>query len=155
MSKSTKSRKPGLKLLGKSVSAIPDAPSVETLDTFANRYGSRDYWIRFESADFTSLCPVTGQPDFAAITIDYVPDKLCIETKSFKFYLASFRKTRSFNEEIVNRILEDLVTACSPRHLWVHGEFASRGGIGVTVEAFYPANAQRPPSVPLSRRRGG
>ena len=155
MSKPTKPRKTGLKLLGKSVSSIPDTPAVETLDTFANRYRSRDYWIRFESADFTSLCPVTGQPDFAAITIDYVPDKLCIETKSFKFYLASFRKTRSFNEEIVNRILEDLVAACAPRHLWVHGEFASRGGIGVTVEAFYPADAQRPPSVPLSRRRGG
>ena len=155
MSKTTKSKKRGLSLLGRSVSAIPAAPAVATLETFANAYATRDYWIRFESADFTSLCPVTGQPDFAAITIDYVPDKLCIETKSFKFYLASFRKTRSFNEEIVNRILEDLVAACAPRHLWVHGEFASRGGIGVTVEAFYPANAQRPPGVPLSRRRGG
>jgi len=153
MAKTSKSKKRGLSLLGKSESSIPHSPSVDTLETFANAYARRDYWIRFESADFTSLCPVTGQPDFASITVDYVPDKLCVETKSFKFYLASFRNTRRFNEEIVNQILEDAVAACAPRHLWVHGEFASRGGIGVTVEAFYPANAQRPPSVPLSRRR--
>src|SRR5581483_5808894 len=145
MTKTTKSKKKrGLSLLGRSVSAIPAEPSIATLETFANAYAGRDYWIRFESHDFTSLCPVTGQPDFAAITIDYVPDKLCIETKSFKFYLASFRNTRRFNEEVVNRILEDLVAACAPRHMWVYGEFASRGGIGVTVEAYYPANASRP-----------
>ena len=155
MSKPMKPSKRGLKLLGQSVSSIPASPATKTLETFENAYGRRDYWIRFESADFTSLCPITGQPDFATITVDYVPDKLCIETKSFKFYLASFRSTRRFNEEIVNRILEDLVAACAPRHLWVHGEFASRGGIGVTVEAFYPATALRPPSPPPSRRRAG
>lgn len=84
------------------------------------------------------MCPVTGQPDFAEITIEYVPDKLCIETKSLKFYLASFRQTRSFNEEIVNRILDDIVKACAPRRALVHGEFAARGGISVTVDAAYP-----------------
>lgn len=144
MSKTKKPKKPRLTLLGKSASGIPRLPTSATLETFQNAYARRDYWIRFESTDFTSLCPVTGQPDFASITIDYVPDKLCIETKSLKFYLASFRNTRSFNEEIVNRLLEDLVAACGPRQLWVHGEFASRGGIGVTVEAFHPATAQRP-----------
>jgi 7-cyano-7-deazaguanine reductase len=146
MPKTPKSKKTRLTLLGKSVPSIPQAPTAETIETFENAYSSRDYWIRFESADFTSLCPVTGQPDFATITVDYVPDKICVETKSFKFYLSSFRNTRSFNEEIVNRILEDLITACAPRHLWVHGEFASRGGIGVTVEAFHPATAKRPNS---------
>ncbi len=155
MSKTKKTNKRGLKLLGRNVAAIPAEPSIATLETFQNAYAQRDYWIRFESHDFTSLCPVTGQPDFAAITVDYVPDKLCIETKSFKFYLASFRNTRRFNEEIVNRILEDLVKACSPRHLWVYGEFASRGGIGVTVEAYYPATAQRPPSPRPAPRRAG
>ena len=155
MSKKTKSKKPSLTLLGKSVSSIPASPSAATLETFENAYARRDYWIRFESGDFTSLCPVTGQPDFAAITVDYVPDKLCIETKSFKFYLASFRNSRRFNEEIVNRILEDLVAACAPRHLWVYGEFASRGGVGVTVEAFYPATALRPASPRPARRRAG
>lgn len=84
------------------------------------------------------MCPVTGQPDFAAIQIRYVPDAQCIETKSLKFYLASYRNTRSFNEEIVNRILEDLVAACAPRSLEVHGEFSSRGGISVTVDASFP-----------------
>ena len=147
-------KKTSLTLLGKSVPGFPHAPAAATLETFQNAYARRDYWIRFESADFTSLCPVTGQPDFATITVDYVPDQLCIETKSFKFYLSSFRNTRSFNEEIVNRILEDLVSACAPRQLWVHGEFASRGGIGVTVEASYPETAQRPvASEPGSARR--
>ena len=136
-----------LKLLGKASPGFPETPAVETLDTFPNRYPQRDYWIRFASADFTSLCPVTGQADFAHITIDYVPDVLCIETKSLKFYLSSFRNTRSFNEEIANRILEDLVAACSPRKIFVRGEFASRGGISVTVEAFHPATAERPQSA--------
>jgi len=91
------------------------------------------------------MCPVTGQPDFARITIDYVPDRLCIESKSLKFYLASFRNTRSFNEEIVNRILDDLVKACSPRRVIVHGEFAARGGISVTVDAAYPEEEIKKP----------
>ena len=124
--------------------AIPAQPSVSTLETFSNAYSQRDYWIRFESLDFTSLCPVTGQPDFARITIDYVPDKICIETKSLKFYLASFRNMRSFNEEVVNRILENLLTACSPRQMIVHGEFSARGGISVSVEASHPAAVHRP-----------
>ena len=155
MPKSKYTKKQDLTLLGRSVSPIPPAPSPDTLETFDNRYPQRDYWIRFESHDFTSLCPVTGQPDFARITIDYVPDVRCIETKSLKFYLASYRNTRSFNEEVVNRILEDLAAACAPRQMWVHGVFASRGGIGVTVEAFHPAAAQRPHPLPArpSHRR--
>jgi 7-cyano-7-deazaguanine reductase len=155
MPKPKTSKKSSLTLLGRSVSPIPPAPTAATLETFPNAYPRRDYWIRFESLDFTSLCPVTGQPDFARITVDYVPDARCIETKSFKFYLSSFRNTRSFNEEVVNRILEDLVAACAPRQLWVHGEFAPRGGIGVSVEAFYPATAQRAGAVPArsSHRR--
>jgi len=130
-----------LKLLGRSDTHFPSAPVSATLETFQNKFSNRDYWIRFESPEFTSMCPVTGQPDFARITIDYVPDLLCIESKSLKFYLASFRSTRSFNEEIVNRILEDLVKACSPRRAVVHGEFAARGGISVTVDAAYPDEA--------------
>ncbi len=132
-----------LTLLGRHAS-FPQTPSAATLETFPNRYAKRDYWIRFASEDFTSLCPVTSQPDFAEITIDYVADELCIETKSLKYYLASFRNTPSFNEEIVNRILEDLVAVCRPRHLWVHGQFAQRGGIGVSVEAYYPEDARKP-----------
>ena len=148
MPKPKTSKKSNLTLLGRNVSPIPQAPTAATLETFQNVYPHRDYWIRFESLDFTSLCPVTGQPDFARVTVDYVPAALCIETKSFKFYLSSFRNTRSFNEEVVNRILEDLVSACAPREIWVHGEFAPRGGVGVTVEAFHPATARRPGTRP-------
>jgi 7-cyano-7-deazaguanine reductase len=127
-----------LKLLGQVAAAYPDSPSTKTLETFRNEYSSRRYWIRFECPEFTSMCPVTGQPDFASITIEYAPDTLCIESKSLKFYLASYRNTRSFNEEIVNRILEDLLTACRPRQALVHGEFAARGGISISVDAHYP-----------------
>ncbi len=127
-----------LKLLGRSETHYPSRPTAKTLETFPNRYPQRDYWIRFDCEDFTSLCPITGQPDFAKLCIEYVPDARCVETKSLKFYLASFRNTASFNEEISNRILEDLITVCQPRRLRVHGEFAARGGISVTVDAAYP-----------------
>lgn len=129
---------PSLKLLGHSVTHFPDKPSATILETFQNRYAQRDYWIRFDCPEFTSLCPVTGQPDFAKIRIEYIPDHLCIETKSLKFYLASYRNTRSFNEEVSNRVLEDLVEACRPRRLRVHGEFSARGGVSVTVDVSYP-----------------
>lgn len=132
-----------LKLLGKRVTDYPSEPSAATLDTFSNAHAQRDYWIRFDCPEFTSMCPVTGQPDFAKIVIEYVPGKLCLETKALKFYLASFRQTRSFNEQIVNRILEDLVKACQPKKLLVHGAFAARGGISVTVDAAYPDDAVR------------
>lgn len=81
------------------------------------------------------MCPVTGQPDFAEIQVKYVPDDLCIELKSLECYLASYRNSRAFNEEVVNRILDDIVKACRPRHAVVHGEFASRGGISVIVDS--------------------
>ncbi len=126
-----------LKLLGRSAT-FPESPSRETLDCFPNRTPTRDYLVRFDCAEFTSMCPVTGQPDFAKIWIEYVPDELCIETKSLKFYLASYRNERSFNEEIVNRLLDDLVAVCRPRRMVVHGEFSPRGGIQVSVTASYP-----------------
>jgi 7-cyano-7-deazaguanine reductase len=146
MKKSQNRKFESLKLLGRSELHFPPAPAAATLETFQNKFSRRDYWIRFESPEFTSMCPVTGQPDFARITIDYVPDGLCIESKSLKFYLASFRNTRSFNEEIVNRILDDLVKACSPRRVVVHGEFAARGGISVTVDAAYPEEEIKKPA---------
>jgi 7-cyano-7-deazaguanine reductase len=93
-------------------------------------------------AEFTSLCPVTGQPDFGRIEIRYVPDKLCVESKSLKFYLTGYRNTRSFNEEVLNRILDDLVSACRPRRMRVRGEFAARGGISLTVEATHPSDLE-------------
>ena len=128
----------GLTLLGHSESALPGAPTEKTLEIFPNRSTDRDYWITLEAADFTSVCPVTGQPDFARIKIQYVPGESCVETKSLKFYLASYRNVPSFNEEVVNRIANDLAQRCRPRRLIVRGEFASRGGIALSAEVHYP-----------------
>lgn len=109
----------GLTLLGNSEAAFPKSPQQAQLETFSNPNLNRDYWIRLDCPEFTSLCPVTGQPDFAAILIDYVPDKLCVETKSLKLYLSSYRNVHSFNEQVVNRILDDLVRVCQPRKMRV------------------------------------
>jgi 7-cyano-7-deazaguanine reductase len=127
----------GLTLLGKSETRLPSSPAEARLETFPNP-AKRSYRIRFETADFTSLCPVTGQMDFAQITIEYVPAKLCIESKSLKFYLASYRNERAFNEAVTNRILNDFVRACSPREAMVIAEFSARGGIALTVRAEHP-----------------
>ncbi len=126
-----------LSLLGRSEARIPSSPAAATLETFPNP-SRRQYHILFETGDFTSLCPVTGQADFANIEIDYVPDKVCIESKSLKFYLASFRNERAFNEAITNRILADFVRACQPREATVTAAFAARGGIALTVRATFP-----------------
>src|ERR1043166_6750530 len=126
-----------LSLLGKP-SQFPASPDEAKMETFPNRSPGRSYWIRFDCADFTSLCPVTSQPDFAKIAIEYIPDRICIESKSLKYYLASFRNERAFNEEVVNRILDDFVKTCAPRKAIVRGEFAARGGIALTVTATYP-----------------
>ena len=126
-----------LTLLGKSETKLPASPSEARLETFPNP-ARRDYRIRFETADFTSLCPVTGQMDFATITIEYVPNELCVESKSLKFYLASYRNERAFNEAVTNRILDDFVRACRPRAATVTAEFSARGGIALTVRASFP-----------------
>jgi 7-cyano-7-deazaguanine reductase len=126
-----------LTLLGRSETKLPASPSEARLETFPNP-ARRDYRIRFETADFTSLCPVTGQMDFATIAIEYVPNELCIESKSLKFYLASYRNERAFNEAVTNRILDDFVRACRPREATVTAEFSARGGIALTVRANFP-----------------
>jgi len=109
-----------------------------TIETFDNAYPERDYLITTEVPEFTSVCPKTGQPDFGVITIEYVPDKACIELKSLKFYMQSFRNKGIFYEMVVNAMLDDLVAACSPRSMTVSGEFTPRGGISTTVMAQYP-----------------
>jgi 7-cyano-7-deazaguanine reductase len=131
-------KSPEFRLLGRADTSFPTVPSSKILDTFPNRSPHRGYWIMFECAEFTSLCPVTGQPDFAKIKIRYIPGQLCIETKSLKYYLASFRNTPAFNEEITNRILEDLVAVSNPVKMIVEGEFSPRGGISVSVQATHP-----------------
>jgi len=133
----TKSRK--VSLLGRSEARLPSKPDRKVLETFPNRNKSRDFWITLDCPEFTSLCPVTGQPDFASIEIRYIADELCVETKSLKFYLASFRATPSFGEDVVNRILDDLVAVLKPRALEIEAQFAPRGGISLRVEVKCPA----------------
>jgi 7-cyano-7-deazaguanine reductase len=107
----------------------------KVLETFANPKPDRDYEISFEAPEFTCLCPKTGQPDFAVVRIQYVPDQLCVELKSLKLYLWSFRNEGHFHEAVTNRILDDLVAACRPRRMTVEGDFFVRGGIRTTVRA--------------------
>ena len=137
-------KKPGLTMLGRTIGKIPSSPGEARLETFPNP-ARRNYRIHFQTADFTSLCPVTGQADFATIEIEYVPNKLCVESKSLKFYLASYRNERAFNEAITNQILDDLVRACAPQEAIVRAAFAARGGIALTVHATFadPVRSQR------------
>jgi 7-cyano-7-deazaguanine reductase len=139
MKRAPKRQYASLTLLGNSQAAFPDSPRNAKLETFPNAFPKRNYWIRIDSPEFTSLCPVTGQPDFAEIYIEYIPDQKCVETKSLKLYLSSYRNVPSFNEEVVNRILDDLVAACKPRRMRVEGKFVARGGLSLSVVAEHPS----------------
>jgi len=109
------------------------------LETFANPRPERDYEIRFECPEFTCLCPKTGQPDFATIRIFYVPDRMCVELKSLKLYLWSWRDRGAFHEAATNQILDDLVAVLQPRVLEVEGDFLVRGGIHTVIRARHEA----------------
>jgi 7-cyano-7-deazaguanine reductase len=113
---------------------MPTKPS-KSLDTFLNPRPRRDYRIHMEIPEFTCLCPKTGQPDFATLILDYVPDKLCVELKSLKLYIWSFRNEGAFHEAVTNRILDDLVAATRPRYMRLTARFYVRGGIYTTVVA--------------------
>ncbi len=124
----------GLTLLKKGETRYPTSPEEAKLETFKNANQQRKYWITFETSEFTSLCPITGQPDFATIRVEYIPGEWCVESKSFKLYLFSFRQTGTFYEEIVNRIYTDLDQALKPQRLVVNGDFTARGGITSSVK---------------------
>lgn len=121
----------GLTLLGKT------AKPVKKLETFPNHHPARDYLVTLQTEEFTCVCPMTGQPDYAKIKIQYIPDKKIIESKSVKLYLWSFRNEGVFHEHVTNVILDDLVAALKPRWCKVNAEFSVRGGIGITVDAEY------------------
>jgi 7-cyano-7-deazaguanine reductase len=121
----------GLTLLGKATRPV------RKLETFPNHNDSRDYVVTLQTEEFTCVCPKTGQPDFAKIKIQYIPDKKIIESKSLKLYLWSFRDEGIFHEHVTNIILDDLVAALKPRWCKVSADFAVRGGIGITVDAEY------------------
>ncbi|RIK44475.1 MAG: NADPH-dependent 7-cyano-7-deazaguanine reductase QueF [Chloroflexi bacterium] len=125
---------PAFSALGKPVSQ----PS-KTLDVFPNPNPERDYTIEIVSPEFTCMCPVTGQPDFAEITLRYIPDALCVELKSYKLYLWSYRNEGAFHEAVTNTILDDIVRMTAPREATVVGKFNVRGGLYTTVTATYRA----------------
>ncbi|OLN28839.1 NADPH dependent preQ0 reductase [Desulfovibrio sp. DV] len=126
-----------LKTLGQGATVYPHTVSPELIETFPNAFPGRPYTVTFSSDEFTSLCPKTGQPDFGTISIRYMPDTLCIESKSLKLYLFSYRDEGTFMETLTNRILDDLVEAASPLEMEVTGDFAARGGITISVTATY------------------
>jgi 7-cyano-7-deazaguanine reductase len=118
------------------------------LDTFDNPQPERDYTIRIEVPEFTCLCPKTGQPDFATLNIEYVPDQRCLELKALKLYIWSFREEGGFHEDVTNRILDDMVAACQPRFMRLTAEFNVRGGIYTSVVAEHRQDDWEPP-VPV------
>jgi 7-cyano-7-deazaguanine reductase len=124
---------------------MPTRPK-KSLDTFANPRPARDFRIHMEIPEFTCLCPMTGQPDFATLILDYVPDKRCVELKSLKLYIWSYRNRGAFHEAVTNRILDDLVKATSPRFMRLTARFYVRGGIFTTVVAEH----RKPGWVPAS-----
>lgn len=125
----------GLTLLKKNHKDYPDSPEKAKIETFRNAYPGRDYVITFDCPEFTSLCPITGQPDFGHIIINYIAKEKCIESKALKLYLFSYRNHNTFHEVAVNTILDDLVAACDPKWMQVIGDFMPRGGIAIHVNA--------------------
>ena len=107
------------------------------IEVFENQFPDRDYYITHVNEEFTSVCPKTGLPDFGKITVEYIPDKLCLELKALKYYFLEFRNKGIFYESVVNQILDDLVAACKPRYMSVTGEFTTRGGLHSKVVAEY------------------
>jgi len=125
-----------LRVLGSGTLPGPAGPpGAHLLEAFPNLFPQRNYLIRIAYPEFTSLCPVTGQPDFAEIVVEYIPDALCVETKSFKLYMTAFRNHNSFMETITNTVLDDLLAVLSPRWCRVNGLFAPRGGTRLHVFA--------------------
>ena len=126
----------GLKNLGKKTNYEFNY-TPEVLERFNNKHIENDYFIKFNCPEFTSLCPITGQPDFATIYISYIPDKYCVESKSLKLYLFSFRNHGDFHEDCVNIIMKDLVKLLNPRYIEVWGKFLPRGGLSIDPYANY------------------
>lgn len=119
-----------------------DSPSAEILETFENKNPDADYMVELIFPEFTSLCPKTGQPDFAKFIVRYRPDKKCLESKSIKLYFFSYRNCGAFMETITNQVLKDFVSACSPRFMEVIGQFNARGGLVINVVATYDAHSK-------------
>lgn len=120
-----------LSLLGNKDVKYDNAYNPDILETFDNKHQDNDYFVKFNCPEFTSLCPITGQPDFATITIQYIPDKKMVESKSLKLYLFSYRNKGDFHENCVNTIMKDLINVMQPKYIEVLGRFLPRGGISI------------------------
>ena len=118
-------------LLGNQKTKYPENYAPDVLETFINKHQENDYFVKFNCPEFTSLCPITGQPDFATVTISYVPDVKMVESKSLKLYLFSFRNHGDFHEDCMNIIMKDLIKLMDPRYIEVWGKFTPRGGISI------------------------
>lgn len=127
----------GLTLLGNGNTEYKSDYDPSVLEVFENKHKENDYWVRFNCPEFTSLCPITGQPDFANITISYIPGEKMVESKSLKLYLFSFRNHGDFHEDCVNKIMKDLIKLMDPKYIEVLGEFTPRGGISIHPYANY------------------
>ena len=127
----------GLQHLGSQGTQYPTDYAPEMLESFVNKHQENDYWVRFNCPEFTSLCPITGQPDFAEIRISYIPDVKMVESKSLKLYLFSFRNHGDFHEDCVNVIMKDLIRLMDPKYIEVTGLFTPRGGISIYPYANY------------------
>ena len=131
MSRDMQQEKGTISLLGNQNTKYSSDYSPEVLETFPNKHPDNDYFVKFNCPEFTSLCPITGQPDFATITISYVPGERMVESKSLKLYLFSFRNYGEFHEDCVNRIMKDLIACMDPKYIEVWGKFLPRGGLSI------------------------
>ena len=146
----TDRKKEGLKALGKKTAYIFDY-SPQLLESFINQHPGNDYWVRFNCPEFTTLCPITGQPDFAELRISYVPDKRMVESKSLKLYLFGFRNHGGVHEDTVNTIMKDLIALMDPKYIEVTGFFTPRGGISIYPYANYGRPGTRYEALALQR----
>lgn len=139
----TREEENGITLLGNQKVIYCDQYAPEVLETFLNKHTENDYFVKFNCPEFTSLCPITGQPDYATITISYVPDKKMVESKSLKLYLFSFRNHGDFHEDCINIIMKDLIRLMSPKYIEVWGKFMPRGGISIDPYCNYGKEGTR------------
>ncbi len=140
----------GLRSLGKATDYRFDY-TPDVLETFSNKHPEYDYWVRFNCPEFTTICPITGQPDFAEIRISYIPDQRMVESKSLKLYLFSFRNHGGFHEDTVNVILKDLIRLMDPKYIEVTGIFTPRGGISIYPYANYGRPGTRYADLAIQR----
>ncbi|MDK4683744.1 preQ(1) synthase [Kingella negevensis] len=141
----------GVTLLGNQKTQYPTDYAPEMLESFDNKHPTNDYFVKFVCPEFTSLCPITGQPDFATITIRYIPDVKMVESKSLKLYLFSFRNHGDFHEDCVNIIMKDLIKLMNPKYIEVYGDFTPRGGISIMPFANY--GRENTPFEQMARER--